>query len=45
MILHLRRKASDILEREAREALGFVCEKVDAFINFSAAKLESMMDG
>ena len=44
MILHLRRKASDILEREAREALGIVYEKVDEFINFTDAQLERMMD-
>ena len=44
MIRHLQRKASDILEREAREALGIVYEKVDEFINFSAAQLERMMD-
>ena len=43
MILHLRRKASDILEREAREALGIVYEKVDEFINFTDAQLERML--
>ena len=45
MIRHLRRKASDILEREAREALGIVYEKVDEFISFTAAQLERMLDG
>ena len=44
MILHFRRKASDILEREAREALGIVYKKVDEFINFTDAQLERMMD-
>ena len=44
MIRHLRRKASEILERDAREALGIVYEEVDEFITFSATQLEAMLD-
>ena len=43
MILFLRRKASDLLEREAREALGMVYEKVDEFINYTDAQLFEML--
>ena len=44
MIRFLRRKACDILERDAREALGIVYEEVDEFITFSATQLEAMLD-
>ena len=45
MIRFLRRKASDILEKDARESLGpIVYQCVDEFLHFSAEQLEAMMD-